>query len=165
MKNWYVIHSKPQKEDLLWEQLQIRNIEVFFPKIRVNLIPRTREFRPYFPGYLFVNVDLDQVGTSILKWMPGAIGIVNFGNEFAAVPNNLIDAIRNQVNMINYRKDDRLLHLIPGDRVIVKSGMFSGCEAIFDAQSGNERVRVLLNFLGNQHIRVVVPTEQIALVK
>ena len=76
--HWYVLRSKPNKEKLLWEQLNIREVETFYPQIRVQTVnPRARQVKAYFPGYVFVRVDLDEVGLSILQWMPGAIGFVS----------------------------------------------------------------------------------------
>ena len=61
-QSWYVIHSKPRKENQVYSQLQARAIETFYPTIRVKPVnPRSAKIRPYFPGYLFVRVDLDAV--------------------------------------------------------------------------------------------------------
>jgi transcriptional antiterminator RfaH len=59
---WFVLHSKPHKEELLAEQLELRRIETFYPRIRVQVVnPRARKVRPYFPGYVFMHVDLDKM--------------------------------------------------------------------------------------------------------
>ena len=80
MEQWYVMQSKPQKEKLLYEQLRSREIETFYPSIRTKPVnPRARKYKSYFPGYMFVHVDLDLVGISALQWVPGAVGLVNFG--------------------------------------------------------------------------------------
>jgi hypothetical protein len=45
----------------------------------------------------------------------------------------------------------------------LRSGVFAGYEAIFDARlPGHDRVRVLLNLIENQQVRMVVPTAQIS---
>jgi transcriptional antiterminator RfaH len=50
-----------------------------------------------------------------------------------------------------------------GDIVVLRSGVFAGYEAIFDARlPGHERVRVLLNLLEDRQLRMVVPIGQIA---
>jgi len=77
--NWYVIRSKPNKEDFFFDQLLARRLEVFHPRIRVRTInPRARKFRPYFPSYLFVHADFEQIDASALHWMPGSAGLVCF---------------------------------------------------------------------------------------
>lgn len=167
MLNWYVLQSKSQKENLLWEQLQIRKIEVFFPRIPVKTVnPRARKLIPYFPGYMFVRIDLEESGISMLNWMPGAKGIVNFGNQFTAVPADLIATIRKKIDLINADHQVKIHDLEPGDKVTVKSGVFAGYDAIFDAGlSGSERVRVLLRFLGDQQMRMIIPVEFIMVAK
>lgn len=38
MKIWNEVHGKPQKEHLLCEQLWLRRIETYYPRIRVQPI-------------------------------------------------------------------------------------------------------------------------------
>ncbi|HEB63956.1 MAG TPA: hypothetical protein ENJ02_00220, partial [Chloroflexi bacterium] len=64
--NWYVLRSKARKEDAVYAQALQRGLEVFYPRLRVNPVnPRARKVRPYFPGYMFVRVDLEAVGRSV----------------------------------------------------------------------------------------------------
>lgn len=151
-KYWYALRSKPRKEEVVWRQLHTQGFEVFFPRLRVNPVnPRARKLRAYFPGYLFVKADLDEVGISIFQWMPHGIGLVQFGGEAAVVPENLIYAIEKRVEEISKAGGEVLEGLQPGDTVRINEGPFRGYEAIFDARlPGNERVRVLLELLGNR---------------
>ena len=51
---WYVLRSKPNREELLLDQLLIRKMETYSPLIRVKPVnPRSRHIRAYFPGYFF----------------------------------------------------------------------------------------------------------------
>ncbi|MEJ2353879.1 MAG: transcription termination/antitermination NusG family protein, partial [Anaerolineales bacterium] len=69
--HWYAMRSKPRKEEVLWRQLSAQGYEVYFPRLRVNPVnPRSKKLRAYFPGYMFINVDLEEVGRSTFKWMP-----------------------------------------------------------------------------------------------
>jgi transcription antitermination factor NusG len=156
---WYVLHSKPHKEDLLAEQLELRRIETFSPRIRVQVVnPRARPVRPYFPGYLFVHVDLDELGKSALQYVPGSIGMIDFGGEPAFVPDGLIHAIRLRVDEINSAGGELFDILKPGETVLVHSGPFAGYEAIFDARlPGKERVRVLLKMLRDRKMPIELP--------
>jgi transcriptional antiterminator RfaH len=147
---WYALRSKPLKEDLVWRQLNSKGIESFYPRIKVNPVnPRARKVKPYFPGYLFIRVNLDDVGISPLKWMPHTLGLVTFGEEPATVPEHLIKALEKRISEINEAGGAVLDGLSRGDKVWIHSGPFSGYEAIFDHRiPGKERVRVLLQFLG-----------------
>jgi len=154
---WYTLRSKPRKEDIVWRQTLSYGYEAFYPRIRVHPVnPRSRRIKPYFPGYLFIHVDLEHVGTSVFNWMPHTLGLVSFGGEPAIVPEHLISAIDQRVKEINATGGEVLASLHSGDSIWITSGPFQGYEAIFDAQvSGSERVRVLLEFLGN-HRKVTV---------
>ena len=149
---WYALRSKPRKEEVVWRQARDQGYEVFFPRMRVHAVnPRARKIRPYFPGYLFVKVDIESSGLSVFQWMPHATGLVTFGGEPSAVPENLIVAIRRRLDEINEAGGEVFDGLKQGDVVTIQYGPFEGYEAIFDARlPGSERVRVLLQLLSNQ---------------
>ena len=157
--NWYVLHSKPNKEELLWEQLSMRKVEAFHPRIHAQPVnPRSRKVKPYFPGYVFVHVDLDLVGLTVLQRMPGATGLVSFGNQPSLVPDALIQAVKKKVDAINAAGGELLHDLKQGDLVEIQSGPFAGYEAIFDARlPGSERVRVLLKLLQGRAAKMEIP--------
>jgi transcription antitermination factor NusG len=158
-QSWYCIRSKPNKEVFLQSQLLASEIETFYPRLRVKPVnPRASKTRPYFPGYLFVNVDLDKIGPNTLQWMPGALGLVFYGNEPASVQEELINAIRNRVEAVNAAGAQWLAGLKAGDPVRVEAGPFAGYEAIFDVRlPGSERVRVFLSLLGDQMMKLELP--------
>lgn len=149
---WYALRSKPRKEEIVWRQVRSQGFDAFYPRLRVNPVnPRARKFRPYFPGYMFVYADLDDVGISVFQWMPHSMGLVSFGGEPANVPENLIHALRKRVDEIAAAGGEVFDGLHTGDAVSISDGPFKGFEAIFDTRlSGSERVRVLLSLLGSQ---------------
>ncbi len=150
--NWYALRSKPRKEDVVWRQVHTQGYEVFYPRMKVQPVnPRSRKLLPYFPGYMFVQVDLDEIGLSAFQWMPHTLGLIYFGDEPAIVPEHLIHAIRKRVEEINAAGGEVFDGLKPGDSVLIEDGPFAGYEAIFDARiPGSERVRVLLQLLNDQ---------------
>lgn len=160
---WYAMRSKPNKEDFLTRQFEAQGVQVYCPRIRVRVVnPRARKVRPYFPGYIFVQVDLEQTGWSALQWQPGAAGLVSFGGEPASVPDSLINAIRKRVDEVNASDRDLIKGLSQGEIVTIQSGPFAGHEAIFDARlSGDERVRVLLKLINKQQLPLDLPSGQI----
>jgi transcriptional antiterminator RfaH len=160
---WYVLRSKPNKEMILWRELNVHGFESFYPQLRVKPVnPRSRKIRPYFPGYLFVHTDIEQVGASTFQWMPFSGGLVAFGDVMPTVPENLIQAIRRHVEEINAAGGEQLAGLKQGDVVMIQGGPFDGYEGIFDAcLPGKERVRVLLKLLQVRQMGVELPTTQI----
>ena len=161
--NWYVLRSKARKEDAVYAQALQRGLEVFYPRLRVNPVnPRARKVRPYFPGYMFVHVDLEVVGYSVLRWMPNGLGLVQFGGEPATVPDSMIHAIRKRTEEIAAAGGELFMAIAPGDKVRIQDGPFAGYEAIFDARiPGTERVRVLLQFLNDRRVSVELNAGQI----
>jgi transcription elongation factor/antiterminator RfaH len=165
---WYALRSKPRKEDIVWRQVRSQEIESFYPRLRVNPVnPRARKLIPYFPGYLFIHVDLEEIGLSVFQWMPHSTGLVTFGGEPAPVPENLIFELNRRITEIAQSGGEVFYGLKPGDKVIIEDGPFRGYEAIFDARlPGTERVRVLLELLGSQRqIPVELNSGQIRQVK
>ena len=163
MINWYVLHSKPHMEESVWRQVQAQGFEVFYPRLRVNPVnPRARKVKPYFSRYLFVQADLDVVGLSTFQWMPGAIGLVCFGGVPPPVPNILVEAIRQNVDIINTTGGEAWSHFKIGDSISVLEGPFAGYEGVFDARlNGRERVRVLLRLLNDRVLSVEMRVTQL----
>jgi transcriptional antiterminator RfaH len=161
--SWYAIHSHPNKEDLLWQQILARGFESFYPRIRVHPVnPRARKIKAYFPGYLFVRTDLEVSGLSVFQWMPFATGLVGFGGEPVVVPEGIIAGIRQRIGEIADAGGELFEGLKPGDPVVIHSGPFSGYEAIFDVRlAGSERVRVLLKMLNERRVPLDLDAGQI----
>ena len=65
---WYIIRSQPNQEGAVWREAVARGCEVFYHQMRVQpKNPRARKIRPYFPGHLFVQLDLHQSRYSSLR--------------------------------------------------------------------------------------------------
>jgi transcription antitermination factor NusG len=158
-KLWYVLQSKPNKEEFLTGQLEARNIEYFFPKIRVKPVnPRSHKYKPYFNGYIFFHSNMNESDFVNYERIPGVQKIVHLGGEVAYVPESIVQAIRNKVDSINNRKSDPTDEWLRGEVIDVQSGPFEGYEAIFDESiSGTQRVIVLLNMLQGRKLKVELP--------
>lgn len=156
MEKWYVVRSKPRSEELLWKQFCLRNLEVYYPCIKVQTVnPRARQVQSYFPCYLFVHVNLDLIGKSVLDWIPGSAGLVSFGDEPAFVPDNLVYAIKQQIENLDIGSGKKIVNLCKGDKIAVHHGAFIGYEGVFDIQlSGTDRARVLLSLIDNRFVSV-----------
>jgi transcriptional antiterminator RfaH len=164
MSSWILVHSKPHKEAFLWGELNARQIDSYYPQIRVKPVnPRARKIQPYFPGYLFVNIDVDSDQFKELPWLPGSVGWVRFGDEPAMVPETIIQGIRRHVDELNQREIvERKSPFQHGELVEIVDGPFAEYEALFDtAVSGKERVRVLLQMVKSQQVLVELPTDML----
>ena len=163
MMRWYALHCKPRKEQVVYEQLLVQAVDAFFPCIPSrNASRRKSRMEAYFPGYLFVRADLEQIGIASLQWLPGVKDIVTFGGIPAHVPDSLINAIRLKIMRIKNSGDGIVEHIKPGSTVKINDGPFAGHKAIFDSRlPGGERARVLLTLLNDQKIQVQLPIAQL----
>jgi transcription antitermination factor NusG len=151
---WYVLRSKPHREDALSRYAGEHSHEIFYPRLRASPVnPRARKVRPYFPGYLFVHADLEQVGHSTFHWMPFSQGLVHVGGEPAPVAEAAVNAIQARVAEIWRSGGQQLDRLRRGDPVLIRAGSFAGYEGIFDYRlPGRDRVRILLKMVTDRFV-------------
>ena len=149
---WYTIFTKPHKEIQVADYLQSNDLEVYLPTLKGKPTnPRSAKIRSYFPRYLFVRTELASVGISALKWIPGAVGLVEFDYEPAIVPDLFVDTLKRRIDEIESAGGLHLHGLQQGDTVKIKNGPFTGFEAVFDVRlSGQDRVQVLLHWMGRE---------------
>lgn len=150
---WYAVFCKPHKEYHVASYLQANtNINIYCPTIKVKPVnPRAAKIRLFFPRYIFINANLEQVGKSTLQWIPGAVGLVQFGGEPAIVPEAFIRELRERLARVESSGGLMLEGLKRGDTVKITQGPFAGYEALFDVYlKSDERVQVLLHWLGRQ---------------
>jgi transcriptional antiterminator RfaH len=161
--HWYALRSKSHQEEAVWRQVLARGFEVFYPRVRVQPAnPRARKIKPYFPGYMFVRVELAEVGLSTFLWMPHALGLVCFDGVPAHVPNALVAAIQRQMEEIGAAGGELFYRLKPGDPIVIQRGPFAGYEGIFDTRlNGGDRVRVLLKMLNDRYVSAELRAGQI----
>lgn len=145
---WYVLCSKPHKERTLRQYLEAKGFDVFLP-CQSLMTDNTQGMKAtvFFPGYLFVKVDLERIGLSTFQRMPFTEGIVLFGDKPGNVPDELVHAIQtrleNSGNVIN-----EPVFKPPTAGAGPAPEPITGFESIFDTRlSGIERVVGLLKML------------------
>lgn len=164
MQAWFAVATKPRSEAIAFDHLTRQGYACLLPRVRRVRRDNTgmrEKIECLFPNYLFLQADPDRKSLAPVRSTRGAIGLVRFGSVPAQVPQHVIDRIRARVD-----EDDGLVRLtasewIPGERLRIAEGPLSGVEGIFVADSGLERVRLLLDLLGTTR-EVVMPREQLA---
>jgi transcription antitermination factor NusG len=147
--NWYVLHCKPRKEEVLCKNLQEKGYEVFNPSIPMKTSSsRFVRWVPYFPGYLFVKIDLSQDRVSTFQWMPYAVGLVYFGEKPGYVPENLIQALERRVRNGNSSSKIKTDDADCQYEQVDQSDYDEICAAIMNEKMiGSKRVSVLFDLL------------------
>jgi transcriptional antiterminator RfaH len=147
MRHWHVVFTRPRQERQALMQLQRQGYEAWLPLVPVPTGKRRAgpAQMPLFPRYLFVHVDSAVENTAPIRSTIGCCGLVRFGQELAALPGQIVENLRRRCEdsvslpAMDWRR---------GDCLKIKSGPFAGLEAIFQARTGQERVAVLLTWLG-----------------
>lgn len=153
---WYAVQTHPNRELMAEGGLaSIEGVETYLPTLHVQPVnPRSRKARPFFPGYLFVRADLEQVSASDLKWRPGVTRLVGVGDDPTPIPDPVVAEIRERVDAVQSEDPLGLGHgayLSPGDRVRILSGPLAGYEGMFDMRlGGRTRARILVDFMGRE---------------
>jgi transcriptional antiterminator RfaH len=155
-KQWFVLYSKPQKEEYARFHLTLKKLEVFFPQLLFPESARKRKrLVPLFPNYLFARLTLCSEEFSYARWSPGVSRIVSFNGVPASVDDAIVDFLMNQANrdgIIGARPS-----LKSGQEVGVEGGPFDGLVGIIEEPpNARGRVKILLQFL-NRPMHVDVP--------
>jgi transcriptional antiterminator RfaH len=151
MNLWYVIQTKPKKEEEAKSYLSLNGLEVFNPLME-TFLPRNgrlnKEFKPLFPNYIFGKFDIDQ-NYNLVRWARGVKKILGFGGNFTPVSEEIVELIKKRTDSNGIVR--KSYHFEPNDLVRIKSGPLKDLLGIFDRWvSDSERVRVLLNLIGYQ---------------
>jgi len=144
---WYLIHCKPRKEQYATNVLQSHlNLTVFLPQYKVRTHGELR-LTPFFPGYIFVQANLQKVSLSQINTSPGVQRLVSFGDDPYPIPHYVIEGIAERLSQMNIA-DQHSFH--PGDVVQIKHNhTLQDLEMVFvGPTAASQRVCVLLNFLG-----------------
>jgi transcriptional antiterminator RfaH len=142
--HWYVIHTKPRQEQRALENLQRQGFEAWLPMIALEKVRRghlTQVVEPMFSRYLFIRLDTVQTNWSPIRSTLGVSKLVAFGNTPAAVPDDLISALRNMPPPPR----ERIMN--PGDEVQFVAGPLKGLRGIYQQHDGEARAMVLIELL------------------
>lgn len=151
-RSWFLLTSKPHKDELAHENLDRQGYEVYRPlakrlhKQRGKMVTRIESL---FPRYMFIHLDQGIHD----NWQPirstlGVNTLVRFGRECLPppVPDALIIALKSQEDVLGERAID-LDRFHTGDKVIITEGPFRGLTAIFQQYDGENRAHILLQIL------------------
>ncbi len=151
MENWYVIQTKPRKEEEASSYLSKRGVEIFSPLIETFASKNGRinkELKPLFPGYVFGRFNLDQ-SYPLVRWARGVKKILGYGEYPASISEEVVETIKERTDAQSIVKMTH--HFEPNDLIRIKTGPLKDLLGIFERWvSDSERVRVLLSLIGYQ---------------
>ena len=161
MLRWYVIQTKPKKEQVAVSYLKHESIEVFFPKMEAASIiygKSRKVIKALFPNYVFAHFD-PLVSYRLVRWSSGVSRVLGFEDGPAPVDDQVIEIIKRRLDKNCVAR--KALHFKAKDRIRIRSGPLKDLMGIFDRWGSEEgRVKVLLNLL-NYDARVELHYSQV----
>ena len=147
---WYAVHCLSNRETMASLNLLNQDFPIFLPRRQ-----RTRRharkidvvLAPFFPGYLFVHLDLKRDQWRKVNGTYGVGRLVMQGEAPAPAPRGVVEALReacDESGVLRLPGDE----LKPGQSVRIVAGPFSDFVGEIDRLEDSERVRVLLDIMG-----------------
>jgi transcriptional antiterminator RfaH len=160
---WYVVQTHVNAEAKASANLARQGFSVYLPrylKRRSHARKVETVARPLFPRYLFVAIDLAVQRWRAIQSTLGVSQLVCWSDQPASVEDNVIEGLRAREDEAGFIKLARPLPFAPGDKVRIVAGAFIDSLALVEGLSDQERVAVLLDFLGRK-VRVLLQADLI----
>ena len=163
---WYIVHTYSGQEDLVEKNLKLRIQSLDMQdRIMQVLVPteeevvfkegkRRSERRKLFPGYILVQMTMDDESWYAVRNTPGVTGFVSSEDEHDKRPKPVpledkqVEDILKQAETAPTRVK---IGLDPGETVRITEGPFVDfIGAVSDVDEGKGKVRVLVSFFGRE---------------
>lgn len=156
---WYIVHTYSGHENkaklTLLERVRNQGLSEFFGEI---LVPtesvmemvkgqRRTTTRKFFPGYMFVQMALDDRTFHLVKNTPKITGFLG-GTKPTAVPEREITGVQSNITEGKAKPKARVVFEV-GDTVRVIDGPFANQSAVIeDVKADKQKIKVKLSMLG-----------------
>jgi transcriptional antiterminator RfaH len=161
---WYVVQTQANGEAKAAEHLRRQGYEIYLPRfLKRRRHARKVDFiaKPLFPRYMFVAIDMATQRWRSIQSTAGVSRLVTNGDEPAAVPEDVVRALRAREDAKGFVKLDAAPAFAPGDKVRVLAGAFIDNAGLFNGMADHDRVSILLEMLGRK-VRVVLDADLVA---
>ena len=151
---WYVIHSRPKCEHIAAGLMQgLPDVETYCPRIKFQRNTKRGKvwfIEALFPSYFFARF-IPANSIRAVNHSQSVIRIVDFGGQMTPVADDIIQAIRDEMDGQVIREIN--VGLKVGDTVELTEGAMKGLKGIVNSiHSGEERVKILMEFLGRESL-------------
>lgn len=147
---WYLVKAHTGRELLAAHHLQNQGFATFLPK-QLKTVRHARRLRvtlaAFFPGYLFVSLDLGRDRWRSVNGTMGVAHLVSRSERPAPVPRGVVEALMAAADARDVLQGPPLR---AGQTVRITAGAFADQLAVIDRLDDAGRVRVLLEIVGRQ---------------
>lgn len=135
MKHWYVVHTQTGSEDKVKTSLENRIRAEGFEELITKIIIPTEQVsevrsgkkkisaRKFFPGYLLVEMDLNEETYLFVKKVPGVTGFIGLGKKPMPLPQSEVDNILKRTEETAVKPSPKVV-FDKGEQVRVTEGPF-----------------------------------------
>jgi transcriptional antiterminator RfaH len=145
---WFLVRTQPGRELTAEFQLERQGYRTFLPKVLKTVRHARRlttKVSAFFPGYLFIELDLARERWRSINGTFGVSHLVMRGETPAVAPKGVVEDLIGCSDALG-------LHRPPspraGERVRILAGPFSNQIAVVQRLDGSGRVRLLLEAMG-----------------
>ncbi|MEZ5960618.1 MAG: transcription termination/antitermination NusG family protein [Hyphomonadaceae bacterium] len=162
-ERWFLVNAQNGRETLAAQHLSRQGFRSFLPTTW-RTIRHARQIRnertAFFPGYLFVAMDLERDRWRAIDGTVGVVRLVKADGRPSLAPSGLVETL------IEATGEDGVLDLVggvlrEGESVRIIRGPFADQLATVQHMTANDRVRVLLSIM-NQSVPVDVMRADLA---
>ena len=151
MTHWHAVLCKPRREAVAEANLRNQGFETYLPRMLGSRRKSGRwvqVIEPLFPRYLFLNAEDATRSLAPVRSTLGVANLVRFCGAPALVPTSVVESLRDAADPETGCHRFRVAPFAPGERVRFAAGPFKGLEGLFEMESGDARVVVLLDLIG-----------------
>jgi len=149
---WYVVRSKPRREELARDGLIAQGLEAFLPMIEQSLRHAGRTYTanvPLFPRYLFLRAGHIAWGP-VMNTRGVSIVLCNADGSPRPIQDGVIERIMRDQQEAGgaIRPTPKIgTTFVPGQRLKIIDGPFAGLDGLYQARD-EDRVKMLIDFFG-----------------
>ena len=143
MKNWYVVHTQTGLEDRVRTVLLSGAIAHGFAEAIIKVVIPTEQIsevrsgkkrvseRRFFPGYVLVEMDLNDITYSFIKNIPGVTGFLGAGKKPIPLPPGEVENILKRTEETKLKPSPKTI-FGKGEQIRVKEGPFMNFNGTID---------------------------------
>ena len=149
MEKYYVIHTKPKQENKALINLQRQGFKIWFPFFKKTIFFKNKEIEkkePFFPGYIFVILDIIKDDWSKIQSTFGVKYLITYNGVPKEIENSNVKEIKKVVSGATLNLNDKV-NIISGKLINKKGKIIEMCSS--------NRVKLLLESLNGKFTAIL----------
>ena len=150
---WYVVHTKVNKEFVSEKNLQRQGVRTYLPKYK-KIVSHARKknivTKPLFPRYMFIKFNLNTHNWSFINNTFGVSKIITMNDTPVKISEKFISNIKSNEDIEGLVNTIALSSKNIGEEVEILDGIFKGYIGVFQGLTKDNRANILLNLLGKE---------------